>query len=437
LAGDSFADRLRRWTGEHTIADRRHALQAGGYTPDQEAAKLAEEAMQSPELLRSEWEWLASDRAPYVYAFGRRLGELDVNYQWWPEIEPLAHSGKGSTFASAYLQGQAGAGRREWRDRVLNAWVEVGPEMAPAVLDAVWRGGLNDTDARRLVTLLGRGWLTGAQPGVLVWGAATRELSAEASVPLTPAMLGDRSDEATASALDLLHQRIGSFEDEKDSLAPLVWTVLERRGTERGDTTALFHRSDLAGRYVSDAPLRVARAMLDLFKREGVHFSQEDSAVQVLARATDLSPQEIWEEVAPRLLARKKDSLGLYMCLRGWYGQRVGEDVLLPWARDHQPEGPSLVAALTPVGGEPLDGLPRQLLIEFGKDKAVASALHANLIAGTFFGPTSTWYGAKLETATKWLHDPHPAVRKWARRVVDDLEGQLGELTRREAETRF
>jgi hypothetical protein len=437
LAGESFADRLRRWTGEHTIADRRHALQAGGYTPDQEAAKLAEEAMQSPELLRSEWEWLASDRAQYVYAFARRLGELDVNYQWWPEIEPLAHSGKGSTFASAYLQGQAGAGRREWRDRVLDAWVEEGLETAPAVLDAVWRGGLNDADAQRLVTLVDQGWLRGGQLGWLVWGAATRELSAEAFFELIQAILNEDSDGATASALDLLHQRIGSFEGEKDSLAALVWTVLERRGTGREGITALFHRSDLAGRYVSDAPVRVARAMLDLFKREGVHFSQEDSAIQVLAKATDLRPQEVWEEVAPRLLARENDSLSLYMCLRGWYGQRVGAKVLLPWAREHQPEGPSLVAALTPVDGEPLDELPRQLLIEFGKDKAVASALHTNLIAGTFTGPTSSWYGAKLETATKWLSDPHLAVRKWAAGVVNELESQLGNLTRMEAEARF
>jgi hypothetical protein len=319
----------------------------------------------------------------------------------------------------------------------LNAWVEEGPEMAPAVLDAVWRGGLNDTDVRRLVTLMGRGWLKSAQLGVLVWGAATRELSAEAFFQLIQAMLGDCSDEATACALDLLHQRIGSFEGEKDSLAPLVWTVLERKGSGREDTTAYFHRSDLAGRYVSDAPLRVARAILDLFKIEGVHFSQEDSAIQVLARATDLSPQEVWEEVAPRLLARENDSLSLYMCLRGWYGQRVGAKVLLPWARDHQSEGPSLAAVLTPVGGEPLDELPRQLLIEFGKDKAVASALHANLITGSFLGPTSTWYGEKLETATKWLHDPHPAVRKWARGVVDDLESQLGKHTRMAAEARF
>ena len=160
VIGFSFADRLPRWTGRSAHVDWKRSQAPGGRTMEQEAADLAEEVTGAPDLLRPELCYLATE-AHAPYAFGKRLGELDAEHFWWTELEAFVRNEQGYALASAYLQGNVTAGRRQWRDKALDIWVAGGSrELAIGVFDAVWRGDEpNDEDGERLITLLERGLL--------------------------------------------------------------------------------------------------------------------------------------------------------------------------------------------------------------------------------------------------------------------------------------
>ncbi len=156
-----------------------------------------------------------------------------------------------------------------------------------------------------------------------------------------------------------------------------------------------------------------------------------------MEQATLLKPKEVWEEVSAWLLSQRPHRLDLYLALQGWYAQIVGADVALAWAEEYPAEGPRLVAAFTQVFGDPMDRLPRELLIRYGRDEKVTSALYANFGSGSYWGNTSNWLEGQKKAALAWIYDPHPAVRAWAQRLIESLDKQIQEWRQVEEESRF
>jgi hypothetical protein len=250
-------------------------------------------------------------------------------------------------------------------------------------------------------------------------------------------MLDSESEAANAGALELIEQRLGFYPNEADSLESFAWRALERNNipSKRDDVMMEYRWNELARRYLPKNPIRVARIVLSLLESDSAPLLRENRTVQTLVEATHLAPSAVWSEVASQLRSKGRGGTRLHVCLKGWYAQEVGEEVLLTWAEQHQPEGPRLVAALTPVGSAPLNPLARKLLIHFGSDKYVASALHANFGTGyVFTGSLSGHLESLLDTARKWLNDPHPAIRKWAQYEIESLEQQLAHAKQFEEE---
>jgi hypothetical protein len=250
-------------------------------------------------------------------------------------------------------------------------------------------------------------------------------------------LLGAASEATTAGAIELLEQRLNFHPNEEEPLEPLVWRALERNSVPLKDSTVKYRWNKLARRYLPKDPVRMARIVLAFFARESSFLLEEDPIVQTLAEATRLAPEAVWAEVAARLKDNDRSSWQLHFCLQGWYAQVVGEEPLLAWAEQNQPEGPRIVAELTPVDGASFNSLARNLLIRFGDDRAVASALRETFGTGTFGGSESDWLQAHLDTARQWLKDPHPAVREWAKQEVESLEKQLDHARLYEAEEVF
>jgi hypothetical protein len=114
-----------------------------------------------------------------------------------------------------------------------------------------------------------------------------------------------------------------------------------------------------------------------------------------------------------------------------------GESVVMGWAEQHQPDGPELVAAFTAVCGNPMDALPRELLIRYGQDERVAGALYGNFNSGSYMGETSQWLESLQKTAEPWMNDSHAAVRSWAQRLVDGLAKEIERWKLVEEERRY
>lgn len=435
LAGESFGERLRRWVGQHSFADTRLQHQSGPDGWGREAGALAEEAVREPDLLHPEIEWLASDQAQHVYFFARRLGQLDGEHKWWPEIEALVKAGKGFTLAAAYLQGCSDAGQRAWREAILDQWTEEGQGLAPAVLDAVFRSDPpNERDAQRLFSLMERGWLSAAQVSILTWGGQASALSLEGFQKIIDGILADESEQATDGASGLLFNRLALRPEDEDALEARTWRVLER---PRSLTQNRFYSDELAKRYMPRDPLRVTRLILKHVEENGGPIMRSDEAAQLLEAATRIKPSDVWEEVSSRLFPLCMEMYHLYLCLKGWYGQVVGSEVLLSWVEQHPDDGPWQAASLVHVGGQPLDPLARDFLMRYEKDERVENALSAEFGSGSWTGPTSGWYQTHIDAARQWMNDSHHAVRTWAAREVKIYEQRLAEALLQEEERQW
>ncbi len=431
LAGSSFGDRLRRWVGEHIMADWHLERQDLHDSSGREAADLAEEAFISPDLLRPELDWLTSTQALHVYYFAQRLGQLDADHEWWAEIEPRVRDGKGYTMASAYLQGHCDKDRRSWRDDVLERWSEEA-ELAPAVLDAVFRSEPpSDADADRLFRLMDRGWLTASQVSVLTWGGQTSPFSLDGFRRIISGVLQEDAEGTTASALGLLFSRLNLCPADKDALEPYVWQALERPDALSGRQ---FHAIELAQKYMGSDPIRVVRLVVRNIERGAGSLMRSSGTVRLLEQATRLCPKEAWTEVSQILWPLRQESYAFYHSLKGWYGQVVGAEVLLPWASQHLPQGPWLAASLVQVGGQPMNDLVREFLIQYQNEESVGNALSAEFGSGSWEGPISSWYQVHVDAARQWMNDSHPAVRTWAAREVEVYEVRLAEALLQEEE---
>ncbi len=425
LAGKSFGERLRRWVGSLPIED--FASEPGGRpAAEEQAIRLADEAFADTSLLQQELDWLASPEAENVIWFACRLGELDSEHRWVEPIILRVRGGRGSTLLAGYLQGRARATEMDWAETFLDQLTDDEPNLAHAILEATWRAGTSTRGARRIVRLIRRGALSPADLGVLVWGGWVKDLDKEPFEEIMTAAVRDEGSVATGIALTLLDTWLGKHPENKDGMASFAWMLIERPGGPTGPTMVEHYWAEVAGKYLSDDPLRLARAILGAYRESDVLIHRDGRGIVLLAQAASRAPAAVWEEIAYALVADDMFALRLRLGLEGWFGDVLGAETLLGWARDRGPEARSTVARLASVSSDSLPQLARQILIRYGDDKEVWRALYGNLVAGSWTGSASAHYAGIRERVQAWAEDdPDHNVRKWAEWAVRGLQEEV------------
>lgn len=441
LAGQSFGERLRRWVGEWTLTDRPLPLpdslqqaRLESPNPEQMVVSLAEEVMANPELLTPELNWLSSEDAKHGFIFARRLGELDQEIRFWNELESLIERPNSMLLTSAYLRGHVEAGRRAWRDAILDEWIEQETKARP-LLDAIWRSEPDDDDAYRLIKVIEKGWLNANEVSILTYGGRTESFSEPVFHKFLESLINDHHEHGAHGVLSLLHQRLRFYPGEITSLEDLAWQILETGVPPRSQTMGEFDWIQLARAYLSKDPIRILKIFLATFETDSSPIIKNDSLTPVLVEVTRIEPRGVWQEVSIVLLKQSNYRLSLY--LRGWYAELFDPELLLSWAIENLPLGPQIVAELTPVENKPLLPLARELLIRFSHDPDVSSTLYATLMTGTFMGPASNWLNEKLRAVKEWIHDPNENVRSWSQAVLESLEVRIRQASLEEEEFNF
>lgn len=235
-------------------------------------------------------------------------------------------------------------------------------------------------------------------------------------------------------ALALIDHRLTAHPEEINAFADVAWELLARIDLVESSTMALHHWQEIAKRYRTVDAVRLATLILEQSHSAGRRGLLPTVVTDVLLAATQAAPQEIWPVARDALLRQDDFGLGLRLTLRGRYIAHFDLEEMIAWARANQPIGPVLLANLCPVGS-PLAPLARRLLIEFGVDKDVGAALHGGFMHGSFSGPLSHWYRAKLHVVEQWLSDPAPEVQEWAFDVQESLEERLREAMEREEDS--
>jgi hypothetical protein len=95
---------------------------------------------------------------------------------------------------------------------------------------------------------------------------------------------------------------------------------------------------------------------------------------------------------------------------------------VLSWV-DHDERRGRAVVALVPRGAKDLDPILRALIQRFGAHSSVANEIIARMHSTNGLVPSLAEHAARhLERAQRWLGDPDPAVRSFAKRLVESLE---------------
>jgi len=432
LAGTSFSDRLRRWVGQWSFGDWDIQQREGGPSPQNRAAALAEEAMNRPELLHVQLDWLVSTEAQNVAYFGKRLGELDQDLFWLSELVPKTRGEGRPHLLASYLWGRSRSGDEERICNLLDRWVKEDKQLAPAVLLTTLELEPSAENLNRLLGLVKKGWLQPKELNVLVWKGWSEKLPIVEFEAFLNCLLLDDEPETIHAAMNLLDRRLKLSPGESERLAPFGWRMLERESALEG-TMAQHYWGELSSHYVKIDPVKTAETILKIIEK-GKIFLQDDPPMKALAEATRSRPKEVWDRAAKVLLQKGEHAYRLQLHLKCWYVELVPVDQLLAWASRCAPKGPRVLAALTLPSGRPMATLPRELLVRFGDDEYVGEGLHANFVSGSFTGTMTDWLRNKLETARTWTSDLHPRVCDWAQKVVKNLEERIQKWAKYEQE---
>jgi len=433
IVGGNFADRLRRWTGEWSFADTNREWKEGIKKPADEAAELAEEAFANPDLLRANLEWLHSDEARSVGYFGKRLGEIDHEREWFPELLQYVEQGKSPILLASYLLGRHAAGDIEWCENLLDDWAQGEKRFSEMVFEITWRLPTSPRGAERMIMLVERGWLSSERLVHLHatdWCELTDGLAFQR---LANSLLKNTTQASVQGALALIQRRLEFHPEEKESLTPIALRAVQQTSQVELQVMTEYYWYKLAEHFVDSHPLEIAGSILSLFSKENYFFA-DSYITDIFKRVLRKSPRNVWQITGDALIRNTSSSYRLLLWLQTWITDEVDPTILMQWAEQHGKEGASLLAELTLVSKAPLNEVAKQLLIHYGDDEGISGTLYGRFLSGMWVGSEVGYLLGKKEIAQRWLSDQEPAVRKWAKQVVEWLEEEIKRAKRSEEE---
>jgi hypothetical protein len=243
-----------------------------------------------------------------------------------------------------------------------------------------------------------------------------------------------QSDDAM-DAVQLLEGFLRLHPESAAELADFsIWALgVPMQRTGRHST---FVWAELAIRYVDHAPSELGRITLNQI---GTLQTAHDGEMNKLLRASwNLSDKkEFFEQlISPLLVGRSIEAWWSRQILASIPLAEVGVDYLISWVRsDPSNRAFPLARVIGAPTGRPSD-LHARLLEEFD-EFGVGSAFSAEYNSGSWTGSMEDWTRGKLTAAKLWLTDERPAVQKWGRWMVANLEESLRSAAASEAEERL
>jgi hypothetical protein len=360
LAGTDFRGSLHRWVGQWSFGDWDIQERDGGATANERAAMLAKQAMENPEELRAELDWLYSDEARNVTHFGKRLGELDTARVWLDELSQKARDAKQPLLLASYLWGRIAAGDQKFVENLVEKWASRDPRLSQVVLATSSQLNPSNRAVERILELLKNRSILTEDLIPLLWSPWPEKLPS-AAFQLLVSKTASNSEQILYAALSATDRRLKLFPGERTALSDLVWELLGNP-VSATSTMAMHFWEEIGKQYAESEPAKLAETIVKVYGSSDVLMDKDDSPMKALAQAAKANEKAVWEVIGTALLATSSSAYRLQLALRGWFVSLVTTSLLLDWARRHLPNGPVLLARLTEPAGIPLDNLPRALL---------------------------------------------------------------------------
>lgn len=459
LTDFSFANKLRRHAGMKLVEDNFDV--DGNYSDEVSPVLvlLVEESIAEAALLTPELVWLVTEEAKNGFQYGQLLGRADITMGLWPAIHSawVQEGDKRSDFfIGGYLSGQF--------ERDISVWEQVigqllsDPAVRPSVLGVVWRSGMTDSMANKLLTMAESGELDPRSFRLFVYGGVINQMPLAVVCKAIDLMLGDGTNPLGAdAALDVINSRMLGHADDRAALAKLLERVLDARAFIEGaagakiNNTLQYRWNEAAMRLLAldaDAAARLAVRCIDHFGSEGsVTSGYFGEPLKFLSSVTRDRANTIWPAIARRLTDHQGEA-GTWRMLNwlrggrsGRSGDAIGMDVLPPvlvfdWIdADVEERAPMMAENSPPTVSKPYEppSFARQMLERYGTLKSVRGGLHANNFTEGWGGPASEHYRRKLEALLAHLEvETNENVKAWLLEHKERLEHSIGREIERE-----
>lgn len=427
LSGDSFSDRLRRVVGSWD-----YEFEVAGLGDGREAMKeLAAHSLENLNELEAELPWLLGGSANSGFPFGKELGASDGSAALLSVL--LDHWSGGvpdDRFFTGYLAGARESRGTDWLEEELDAWA-ADPSKSLLVAATTWRVLPTPRAARRIAQLIEDGSLPLSLLERLVWGFWARDLQPDDVSNLIAAASSDKSKPAIFARLAFLEQYLWQKPEELRRLRTLAGQAL-REATDYDFGTMDGHRwHRLAETTFADDPVAMACLGLLLAQKAAEGAGRADrEARQALSTAISTANASEQAKILEEILGPALESIpGLMWVLESPFERGLLDQInpksVAGWVEQDTETRLRLVAYAVPVGGQPLAGLARLLLVRFGDREDVRSALGATFGTGGWVGSEADWIEGKIRQLDGWVHDPHPNVHRWAAELRDSYQRRL------------
>ena len=416
LSGDSFSDRLRRVVGAWD-----YELEVAGLGDGQEAIReLAAYSFENIDELEAELPWLLGSEANSGFSFGKELGAIDGDLDLLPVL--LGHwenDISDDRFVTGYLAGAKERRGTEWLEENLDTWA-TDPGKSLLVATTTWRVLPTTRASRRIALLIEDGSLAPRFLGHLVWGFWARDLPPADVSNLVAATSADTSGTAVFARLAFLEQYIVQRPETLEELRAVAEQTLWESAEHDFGTMDGHRWRRLAEVVLADDPVEMARLGTFLAQRAAEGAGRVDDEIQqVLSIALAAADVPEQNKILEDILGPALESIpGFLWVLESPFERdllnHMDPELVVRWVEQDIEARLRLVAYAVPVGGQPLAGLARTLLVRFGDREDVRSALGATFGTGGWVGSEADWIEGKLRQLDKWAQDPQPNVRRWA-----------------------
>ncbi len=416
LSGNDFSSRMKRYVGMNLLEDQ---FDEQGNQIDQTQSRfeeLAQQVIDNPELLHPDLSWLVTEEAQNGYRFGYELGKRDTTFMLLPlliEAQRKANKKPSAFFLGGYLRVLFEKDQPQWEkqidliteDKILRVWL----------LELVWRSGITDHTALRLIDLAGEAIFDIGLFRYFTAGRVIQTLSEETFQKWIQTLLDSKHPYAVSIVLDLYHTYY--VEKESSHMLPeqLTLYLLTAQRWLIPVETAMFDPMDyhnwteIGKAFIEIYPKKsilLAAWMLEHFGEMGTILDHSAVTQTVLYEITKQYPRTVWPLIA-RFLNPPLDTRRLY--IRRWlHGENdpgniksngalllIPLEVIWQWVDEDVEQRASNVAGFVPKSLFRIEGqicVAREVLMRYGDRDDVRQEFSANYFTGFWWGPESRHY---------------------------------------------
>lgn len=442
LVGRDYSSRLRRWVELSRYEDFERDEQ-GEQHLTRELRILAREGGEDSELLKAELPWLSTSTEANAYHFGFQLGLWDEREQWPSDLLcALQRAGQPSTLLLAGYLRAVFQRDTEQAEAILDKWGDL-PETRTLVPELTFRTQLSQRSAERLLRLIEEGNLSAESLAAFRHNYEIQQLPPVLFKRWLETLAAVPTQTAVMAALTMLHMYYNRSEVPHPLPVKMTTNLLIRSldlMSTTKDTMADYDWAEVADRLGAVSPastMRLARHLLTKVPRTHWQTLSHSRVKEVLTRAAQERPRELWPLVARHLTGRSPIGFYVQQWLQGellFLGSPrkpgaltlFNQGDLWAWVEADVKGRARKMASIVPAtfgeeGGTP--NLVRELLIRYGDREDVRNTLADNFGTEGWKGLASEHLGKKAQSLKEVMQqERHPSVKSWLSWYIRHVE---------------